>query len=312
MRFPKTLEDAAAGPGAFRAGATDLAERRRHRLQSGPLVDLRDVQALDEIVPLDDGGVQVGAMTSIAALAEDPLVQQAWPGLAQTAGGLATPQIRNRGTVGGNLLQEVRCWYYRSPRFVCLKKGGAHCLARDGDHLFHSCFDQGPCAAPHPSSLAVALQAFDARVSLHDGRTLSIPELIGDGRAPTRTHRLEEGALLTGVTVPPPIPGARSAYFRAIHRVRAEWPLVEVVAHLVLEGEQITQAHVVLGGVANTPRALPAVEAALVGGPASAERLAAAAKRAAEGANPLPMTAYKLRILPGAVLSALERATERA
>lgn len=308
IRFPTTAREAAAIGGLYRAGGTDLQERRRHHITTGDVTDLRDTEGLGT-VQVKRKALLIGAGVSVAALAEDPAVRAGYPGLAAAAGGLATPQIRARATLGGNLAQEVRCWYYRSPQFQCLKKGGESCLARKGDHLFHSCFDQGPCAAPHPSTLAMALMAYDATVLVEDADERSVAELIGDGSAPRKTNDLADGELIVAVRLPPPVSGERAAYFRAISRSRSEWPLVEVLARLqVAEDDRIAGAWVAMGGVANTPLRLPKVEAALVGQPATAATLAAAAPLAAEGASPLPMTGYKVDLIPGTVLETLERA----
>jgi xanthine dehydrogenase YagS FAD-binding subunit len=315
IRFPTTPDEATAAGGLYRAGGTDLQERRRHRITTGDLTDLRDLGGLDHITTERKGSLLLGALTPVAAIASDSIVRSSYPGLALAAGGLATPQIRARATLGGNLAQEVRCWYFRSPRFRCLKQGGSTCHARAGDHLYHSCFDQGPCIAPHPSTLAMALMAYDATVlvtgSDEEEEERSIEALVGDGRQPTQTNALSGRALITAVRLPPPIEGERAAYFRAISRSRAEWPLVEVLARLQIEEGTITAAWVAMGGVANTPLRLPGVEAALTGQRADTADLAAAAQLAAEGAEPLPMTGYKVDLIPGTVLETLERALSR-
>ncbi|MCK6506844.1 FAD binding domain-containing protein [Myxococcota bacterium] len=309
ISFPKSIEAAAAGKGTLRAGGTDLQELRHLGVHQGDLVDLRDVAGLDRF-ELDEAGLHLGAGLSLATVATDPRVIDGFSGLAQAAGGLATPQIRNRATLAGSLLQEVRCWYYRNPHQSCAKKGGAVCLARQGDHLFHACFDRGMCVAPHPSTMAMALLAHDAQVELQDGSRLDIPTLLGDGSDPRRTHALSPGQVVVAVHLPLAEPLERAAYGRAISRARAEWPLVEVIARLWLDkkGKKLTEARVAIGGVANRPFALPAVEAALVGQEPTDEVLAAAAALATQGASPLPMTGYKIKLIPGIVHDVLLRA----
>lgn len=314
ITLPKTIQEAGASAGEYRAGGTDLQERRHHAISTGDVVDLRDVPGLNQIeAPSPTGSatpysLRVGALVKIAALAADVRIQKGYPGLAQTAGGLATPEIRAIGTVGGNLIQQVRCWYYRNPAFQCLKKGGSTCFAREGDNLYHSCFDLGPCVAPHPSSLGVAFLAYDAMVEVQGTAPRSMAALFGDGSDPRRTHRLEPHALLTSVLLPPPWDGERSVYLRSISRARAEWPLVEVVVRLK-GSPSITDARVVVGGVANIPLRLVAVEKALIGKSASAETLQAASRQATLDARPLSMTGYKVPLLADTVLEALERAT---
>ena len=312
ITFPTTPEEALAAEGSYRAGGTDLMDLRHLGRRGGDTVDLRDVAGLDAVEPTPGGGLRIGARITVAALAEHPAVRAGYPALAMTAGGLATPQIRARGTLGGNLLQDARCWYFRNPTFRCLKAGGSTCFAREGDNLFHSVFDQGPCVAIHPSSLGMALMAWDAQVDIAGGASRTVAALMGDGRDPRRTHTLEPGALITAVLLPPPHPGDRSTYFRAIHRARAEWPLVEVVARLVVDGSRIGAAAVTVGGVANTPLRLAQVEAALLGQPATQGTLDTASAKAADGASPLSMTGYKVDLVKGAVLTALEQALASA
>ncbi len=302
--FPKSLQEAAAATGTVRAGGTDLMERRRGL----ELVDLRDVEDGRAIEVLPGGAARIGALVPIAAIAAHDGLRASHPGLTAAAGGLATPQIRAVGTLGGNLLQRTRCWYYRSHEAVCLKKGGDQCFARAGDHLFHACFDLSPCASVHPSTLAMALLAYDATVDVVGAAVGTVGALIGDGGDPTRDHHLPPGAVLRSVTVPPKVVGERAAYMRAISRARAEWPLVEVLARVGVQGDAIAWAKVAVGGVAGVPLRLAAVEAALVGAPAQPEALTKAAKLARDGAEPLPMTGYKVDLLEASVLEALELA----
>ena len=313
IRFPTSLSQVEVPPSGeapvVRAGGTDLTERRRQGLSRGPILDLRDLPGLDTVEWDGQGAAMVGAKVRIADLAADPKLREAYPGLTAAAGDLATPQIRAVATFGGNLLQANRCWYYRNPDVQCLKKGGSTCLARQGDHLFHACFDRGPCACVHASTLGMALLAYEGRVMVHGADDRTVEALYGDGSDATRDHQLEPGALLTHVVLPPPQPAEQAAYFRSTSRARSEWPLVEVLVRLALEGNTITFARVAMGGVAPVPMRLPAVEKALVGGPASPEALAKAAALAKDGASPLPMTEYKVDLVEGTVLETLERAS---
>jgi len=292
----------------FRAGGTDLSERRRSGVSRGQVEDIGGRRDLRLIAAGPDGGLDVGALVTVSAVAADPTVRAGYPGLAAAAGGLATPQIRRVATIGGNLLQRSRCWYYRNPHVSCLKSGGTTCPARDGNHLFSVAFDLGPCVAPHPSTIGAALLAYGARVSTAARPRIDVADVFGDGSDGTRDHQLAPDELLTAVHLPAPAPGERAAYHRAITRTYAEWPLVEAVARLVVVNGEIAVAGVAVGGVAPVPLRLPAVEAALVGRPPTPEVLAAAAALAAEGAAPLPMTGYKVPLLVGTVQEVLERA----
>lgn len=310
--FPTNSAEAAAASGTVRAGGTDLHERRRLGLQTGPLVDLRDVADLRSFERAADGGFNLGARLRIATLADRAEIREGYPALAEAAAGLATPQVRAVATLGGNLLQATRCWYYRSPDADCIKRGGTGCPAREGDHLFHSCFDPGPCPSVHASTLGMTLLAYEAWVAVSGRGPRSVSDLYGDGSNPAADHELEAGALLTHVVLPAPLAAERSAYFRATSRERAEWPLVEAAVRLQTEGDTITFARVAVGGVAPRPLRLTKVEAALVGSKTDEASLRKACEEAKDGASPLPMTGYKVDLLPVTILETLERALARA
>jgi xanthine dehydrogenase YagS FAD-binding subunit len=296
------------GGAELRAGGTDLAARRRCGLAAGPFVDLSGVTELRGITWSPDGAVRIGAMTTVADIAVDARMASAQPALAATAAALATPQVRAGGTLGGNLLQRNRCSYYRSPQFSCHQSGGDGCPSRAGIDLYATVIDRGPCIAPHPSSLAMALLASEAKVAVHPRGELPVADLYGDGSDPTRDHLLAPGEVLLAVDLGPPVPGERAAYHRAVGRAEGEWPLVEAVARLAVTGETITFAAVAAGGVARTPVRLTAVEAELTGRPATAQTLRAAAERASDGCTPLRQNGYKLELLRATTLEVLERA----
>lgn len=313
--FPTTVEQALSSEGTVRAGGTELQERRRLPMSDGglggDLVDLRDLdEGLNDLRYAVDGTLRIGAKRTIAEVGSHPEIAALYPGFSQAAAGLATPQIRAVATVAGNLLQHTRCWYYRAPEAAsrCFKRGGSSCAARDGDHLYAACFDVGPCVSVHPSTLGVALLAYDGLVDVAPTGLRSAKDLLGDGSDPTRDNLLEEGSLVRALVLPEPRVGEHSAYFRTISRARAEWPLVEVVARLIVADGVIREAAIGLGGVAPVPRRAAAAEAALLGKTIEPAHLAAAAKAATEGAAPLAMTAYKVDLIEGTVLEALERA----
>ena len=305
IEFPRTLDEATAARGEIRAGGTDLQDLRRSGVSRGPIVDLRDLGGLDEIEW--DGAARVGALVKVSTIAADERIRRSYPGLSHAAGDLATPQIRAVGTLGGNLLQRNRCWYFRHPATSCYKKGGSSCLARSGNHLYSVAFDLGPCVAPHPSTLGMALLAYEAHIEVHGRQPRPLAELY-DGTDPYHDHQLEDGRVLTGVALTRPLQGERAAYFRATSRAYSEWPLVECVARLAVEEGEIRFSRVAVGGVANVPLRLPRVEETLVGQAAGTESFERAAAVAVEGANPLPMTDYKLRLVRGALLESLELA----
>lgn len=310
IQFPTTLTDAAALQARgheLRAGGTDLGERRRSGVSVAPLADLQRVPGLDA-VRVDAGGLIIGSGVVLADLERDPRLRLGYRGLFEAIAGLATPQIRNRATVGGSLLQRVRCWYFRHPDLTCLKQGGSSCLAREGDHLFHAAFDLGPCIAPHPSTVGMALLCWDAQVELSDGAQVAVDALFGAGRDPTRENTLQPGQVVAALRLPAPTIGDQSAWVRAIHRSRAEWPLVEATARLRIEAGTIVDARVAVGGVANVPLRLLEVEGALVGRAASADSLSVAAALAGQGRPVVDGVGWKLPLVAATVEDALTRA----
>jgi xanthine dehydrogenase YagS FAD-binding subunit len=291
----------------FRAAGTDLSERRRSGVSRGPLVDIVPTAETIGIAASRAGALRIGASTTIAAIAASARIAEAYPGLAAAASGLATPQIRQLATLGGNLAQRSRCWYYRNPHFSCLKKGGAGCPAREGNHLYGVAFDLGPCVAPHPSTMATALLAYDARVDTTKRKALTIEQLLGDGSNGAADHALAPGEMIAAVELPPPLGGERAAYKRAIGRTHAEWPLVEVVLRVVVAKGSFRTVRIAAGGIAPVPLRLLAAESASQGAPVSPATIAAAARAQTSGAKPLPMTRYKLNLLEGLVQDLMEQ-----
>lgn len=313
MSTEATLTDLSAAVlargGELRAGGTDTTARQRAGITPGPFTDLDGADGLRGSTPLPGGGLRIGALTTLAELAADPRVRSGWPALAVSAGTAATPQIRAAGTLGGNLLQRNRCWYYRNPHFSCLQKGGSGCPAREGDHHFGVVTGDGPCVAPHPSTLAMALLTYDAGAEIHGASPCTVAELYGDGdRLHQADHLLAPDRILTAVQLPPPLAGERAACHRATSRAHGEWPLVEATARLALDGATVTHAAVAAGGVARVPLRLPEVEAALIGREATPEALAAAAATVLARCRPLPQTGYKTTLFRDTVLEVLERA----
>jgi xanthine dehydrogenase YagS FAD-binding subunit len=292
----------------FRAAGTDLSERRRSGVSRGPLIDL--AASGDSAISWDaNGAASIGALTTIATIAADTRIMEAYPGIAASAQGLATPQVRHLATLGGNLAQRSRCWYFRKADIDCLKKGGSACPARSGNHLYGVAFDLGPCVAPHPSTMAAALLAYDATIVTDHRSGLTIPDLLGDGSQARSDHALAAGEMIKSVALPAPLAGERASYKRAISRTYAEWPLVEVCARIVIADGKVQFVHLAAGGIAPVPLRLIACETALQGKATNAAAIAEAARQPGPGAKPLPMTAYKLNLLEGLVRDLLERLT---
>jgi xanthine dehydrogenase YagS FAD-binding subunit len=290
----------------FRAGGTDLSERRRTGLSRGAIVDLIPDTATAEVTWNANGAAQIGALVTVETLASDTRLRAAYPGLAAAAAGLATPQIRAVATLGGNLAQRTRCWYFRNTHLDCLKKGDAVCSARAGNHLYGVAFDRGPCVAPHPSTLAAALLAYGATVTTSQRAGLSIEALLGDGADGARDNLLAPDERISRVDLPVPLAGERAGYRRAISRTSPEWPLVEVVVRATISEERFTFVRMTAGGIAPVPLRFVDAEQALQSATADAANIRKAAERATANARPLPGTGYKLKLLEQTIIDMAE------
>lgn len=290
----------------FRAGGTDFSERRRSGVSQGMLIDI-SATGYKAISWDADGAADIGALATIATIAADARIIAAYPGIASSAQGLATPQVRQVATLGGNLAQRSRCWYFRRADIDCLKKGGSTCPARSGNHLYGVAFDLGPCVAPHPSTMAAALLAHDATITTDRRSGLTIADLLGDGSLAHADHTLAAVEMIRSIALPAPLADERASYKRAISRTYAEWPLVELCARVVIADGKFQFIRLAAGGIAPVPLRLTAAESALTGKAANTATIAEAAKAATSGAKPLPMTAYKLDLLQGLVRDVLEQ-----
>lgn len=300
-----SISSAQNAQGEYRAGGTDVTDRHRHHVTKGEIVDVSRIPNLDGIV-YGGEGCSIGALVSIDQLARNPEIQKHYPGLAQAAGALANPQVRRAASMGGALLQRNRCWYYRHEDISCFKKGGNSCPMREGNHQYGVCFDLGPCVSPHPSTLGMALMAYDAEIEVADKGRRNIAALYGDGNQATSDHLLGAGEFLTHIHLPKPLTAERSHYARSISRARAEWPLVEVLVRgNVSPTGELSNVGVVIGGVANIPLRLKQVEAFLNGKKGNGEIYKEAGAMAIVGANPLSGTKYKLELVSATIESTL-------
>jgi xanthine dehydrogenase YagS FAD-binding subunit len=285
---------------ALKAGGVDLVDRMKEGLDSPErVVSIAGIPGLDGIAIGSPS--RIGALATLAQIADHKDVRRVYPALADAAGGAATPQIRNMATLGGNIAQRPRCWYYRSSDFECRKKGGNECYALEGENRFHAIFDTDlVCVCVHPSATATALLAYDASaeiVSPKGKRTVRIEDLfLKPVEDPTRENHLQPGEIIEAVTVPAPPAGARSAYKKLKEKETFDWPLVETCVALDLSGDTIRGARVVLGHVAQVPWRSKEAEAVLIGRKPSPELIAKAADAAVAGARPLAQNAYKVRL----------------
>ena len=297
-------------PGSvFKAGGIDLIDHLKEHLVEPPrVVDLKTIPGLDGITAAADGSLRIGPLATLARVAADAGVRKSHAALAQACAEAASPQIRNVATVGGNLLQRPRCWYYRLESYRCLKKGGDVCFAVGGENRYHAVFGAGPSYAVHPSNAAVPLVAFGASFILEGeqgSRTVPASEFFtSPAKDPERENQLRPGEILTEILVPAAA-GVRSTYQDVRERAAFDWPLVSAAVALKVEGNVVREARVVLGAVAPVPWRSAKAEQALVGKPLEEATAAAAARAAVFGATPLSDNGYKVGLVQTLVRRAL-------
>lgn len=317
----RTVEDTLerlsnAGDSTVRAlaGGTDLLTLMKVEIESPQeLIDIKRLDGLPGSIVAMDDGVDLGALTTLTEIETNDVIRERYPLLSEAAGLAATPQLRNRATLAGNLLQRPRCWYFRSPHFHCWLQGGSDCPARDGENQFHAIFDESPCVAVHPSDLAGCLMALDATIEVHSvegDRTLQMADFF---TMPTDTHRretaIESGELIFSVHLPTLPNGARSTYRKSMDRKVWAFALVGVAAVVAMEGAHIKDARLVLNGVAPIPWRAEAAEQMLIGESPGTELFNQVADVALSGAEPLAHNGYKVELARRLIRQALAALT---
>lgn len=300
------------------AGGMDLLGLMKDYIVSPErVVSLRHLDG--DLTASAQAGLRVGAACTLTDLAVHVDVRSLYPALASAADEVGTPQIRNTGTVGGNLMQRPRCWYFRNEEFHCLKKGGSRCYAVDGENQYHAIFGDGPCYIVHPSSLAVPLIAYGARVRVmgpSGAREIDLGELY---QLPNQNLYgetvLQPNEIVTHVIVPSPgSPGqaprgqARSATFEVRLKQSHDWPLAMASVNLQVDEGTVRFARIVMGAVAPVPWRVQAAERVLVGQPLSEATAIEAAAAAVAGARAMSGNAHKIQIARTAVKRAILKA----
>jgi xanthine dehydrogenase YagS FAD-binding subunit len=303
----------AAGGDIVKAGGLDLLDLMKEDLLAPRrLIDLRGIPGLDRIEEAQGGGLRIGALSTLAAIAAHPVITARYAILAEAAGACGSPQIRNLASLGGNLLQRPRCWYFRSRQHHCLKKGGGHCFAISGESQHHAIFDNQPCAIVHASTPATALVALGASVELCSARGAERRVRLEDFFVPPQRDLHRENALgaeiLTAIHLPPRSAGMPMAYLKQGERDEFDWPLAEVAVVLDLADGSCRSAAVILGAAAAVPYRAKAAEKLLIGERIDEAVAGAAGHAALDGATPLAKNAYKLPLFETLVRRAILKA----
>jgi xanthine dehydrogenase YagS FAD-binding subunit len=290
------------------AGGMDLLGLMKDYIVSPErIVNLKN---LDGTIAASDSGLRIGAAVKLADLAEHAAARRLFPALTTAADEVGTPQIRNMGTVGGNIMQRPRCWYFRNEEFNCLKKGGSRCYAVEGENQYHAIFGDGPCHIVHPSSLAVPVMAYGGRFrvlgpsgarEVDAGEFFQLPNVNLYGEA-----ALQPNEILTHVILP--APGQRSATYEVRFKQSHDWPLAIAAVNLTMDGAVVRSARIVMGAVAPVPWRVQAAERLLTGKTITEAVAVDVATAAVAGAKPLSGNAYKIQIAKTAVKRALLRA----
>ena len=299
------------------AGGLDSFDWLKDRIRKPKaVVDLSGIEELRGVRPATDG-VEIGAMTTLTEIVNHPIVKQKYGLLAQSAEVVASPQIRNQGTIGGNVSQDTRCWYYRGG-WPCYRAGGNICYADtpEGRNREHAILHADRCVAVNPSDSAPALIALDAKFVVRTPKGERVVDaedyFIGPDIDITRLHMLQPGDLLTAIRVPSTWVGAQFYFEKVRDRNVWDFALMNVASAIVTSGDRIERMRIAVNGAAARPLRLKAVEDAVHGKPRNAATGEMAGKLAVQGALPLQFNAYKIPLMRNLVkraISGVEEAT---
>jgi xanthine dehydrogenase YagS FAD-binding subunit len=292
------------------AGGMDSFDWLKDRIKKPKaVVDLSGVEELRGVRSTSDG-IEIGAMTTLTEIVNDPIIREKYSLLAQAAELVASPQIRNQGTIGGNVSQDARCWYYRAG-WPCYRAGGNICYADTptARNREHAILHADRCVAVNPSDSAPALIALDAKFVIRTRKGERIVDaedyFIGPDIDITRLHILESGDLLTAIRIPSAWAGAQFYFEKVRDRNVWDFPLLNVASAMAVSGNRIARIRIAVNGAAARPLRLKAVEDAVRGKPPSAATGEMAGKLAVQGAVPLQFNAYKIPLMRNLVMRAI-------
>lgn len=295
----------------FKAGGIDLMDLMKEGLVNpATIVSVKKIPGLDKIEYSEKDGLRIGANATLADIEKHPVIKEKYQALHLAVAHAGTPQLRNSATLGGNLAQRTRCWYFRSLEHQCFRKGSGTCFAQKGENEFHAIMNNSTCASVHSSSVSTALLAFNATVDIagtdRKSREVGIEKFFVHPEMDSRTENvLSPNELITGVTLPPVKPETRSYYIKQGARESHDWAIADVAVVVELSGGKCKSAEIALGAASPVPiKALDAGK--LLIGKALDEAVAQAAGDASmKGATPLAGNAYKVPIFKTIVKRAI-------
>ncbi len=303
---PRTLNEAVAilrrygTKGKVIAGGTDILGKMKDKIlpvYPEALVNIKSIGDLD-FIETTRGTTRIGALARLEDIAASQMIKERYPALSEAAGRTASPHLRAMGTIGGNICQDIRCWYYRNAnnRFPCMRKGGGRCYAIEGDNRFHSIFGgsvEGGCYAVHPSDTAPALLVLGAQAKTTK-RTIPLDDFFGvDVR---KTTVLDPDEIVTELRIPAPAKGAKSAFLKFALRKSIDFPIVNCAAAVTMSGDRVGSAKICLNAVYVKPYRASAAEELIRGKTLSDDDIAGAADAAVSAAIPMTRNRYMIQI----------------
>jgi xanthine dehydrogenase YagS FAD-binding subunit len=294
-------------------GGQDLLTTMKAYITRPPrVVNLKTITGLDQIVSDGNGGLKIGAVATLAQIEQSADVAKLFPGLVEAAASIATPQIRHVGTIGGNLCQRPRCWYFRLENYKCSKKGGDTCFSASGENKYNAIFGGGDSFFVHPSDMAPMLIALNATVTINgaDGaRTIPLEKFFAlPDKDVRRENVLKDGEIISEIQVPASPMAAKSTYLKFKERESQDFAMASVAAAVELNPDKtVKQARLVLGGVGTIPWRVPDAETFITGKTLTTDTVTQAAVVALKGANPLEKNGYKVPLTQTLVRRALTR-----
>jgi xanthine dehydrogenase YagS FAD-binding subunit len=295
----------------FKAGGIDLLDLMKEGLVNpSTIVSVKKIPGLDKIEYNETDGLKIGANVTLSELENDTVIRERYLALHQAVAHAGTPQLRNSATLGGNLAQRTRCWYFRSIDHQCYRKGSGTCYAQEGENEFHAIINNKTCASVHASSVATALMAFNAVVEVTEGngktRMIEMEKFFVHPETDSRTENvLASNELITGITIPAVKETVKSYYIKQGARESHDWAIADVAVVLELSGGQCKNAEIVLGAAAPIPIRADDAARTLKGKTIDESLAASAGEASMKGATPLANNVYKVPVFKSIVKRAI-------